>query len=593
LCERRYTEPHWNAKAGRVLVTERILLHGMEISRRKVDHGRINPAEATEIFIRGALLDEEAAVGLRFFAANHALRHKIETALIRSRTAQTRDLDQAFYEFYAKRIEGISSIHDLNRLVKSREPDFLFAKEADFVEEGEFDRAAFPDDVTLGNTVLSLEYAYTPGEDRDGVTVRVPLPAASSLSDAQVVWLVPGLREEQIGHLLRALPKTLRRPLHPLEPKVREVVEHFQPGRGEFLGDLAEFLTRRFGVKVSASDWAERHLPDHLRPRVDVIGEKNQTIASGRDLRAVRTAADAVEVRSDAWDREARQWERAGKGGWDFGDLPEAIPVEEIAGVMAFAYPGLKIEGDVVSVRLFRKCEERDKSSAAAVARLAEAALARDLAWMDKELATLFRPVKTASPKDLGHALGAWNMRAAAGATWGATAGQSASDHIRAHCLPMIPLLPLTAERFQRHVETVRKELPAMVRKVKDLFDKIRDLREAILRSGKTYAGLEADLGRLAPEDFLAKTPHGRLVHVPRYLRSVQIRAERAAINPSKDAEKARPLAPFLSAKPPEKNREEFRWMLEELRVSIFAQELGTAAPVSMRRLEALLEVGQ
>ena len=593
LCERRYTEAHWNAKAGRVLVTERILLHGMEISRRKVDHGRLNALEATEIFIRGALLDEETPVGLKFFAANRALRHKIETALTRSRAPQTRDLDQAFYEFYAKRIEGISSLHDLNRLVKSREPDFLFAKEADLVEAGEweFDRAAFPDDVTLGNTVLSLEYAYSPGEEHDGVTVRVPLPAASSLSDAQVAWLVPGLREEQIGYLLRALPKMLRRPLHPLEPKVREVVAHFQPGRGEFLEDLAEFITRRFGVKVCASDWADRPLPDHLRPRVDVIDQKNQTVASGRDLHVVRAAAGTVEVRSDAWDRAARHWERVGEGGWDFGDLPEAIPVEEIAGVTVFAYPGLKNENDVVRVRLFRKIEEREKCSAAAVVRLAEATLVKDLAWLDKEVATIFRPAKTTSPRDLGNALDAWNVRAASRTPWGETAHQSASDHIRAHCLPMIPLLPLTEERFLQHVEMVHKELPALVRKVKDLFHKIRDLREAILGAGKTYAGLEADLRRLVPEDFLSKTPHDRLVHVPRYLRSVQIRAERAATNPAKDAEKARQLARFLTAKPPEGNSEEFRWMMEEFRVSIFSQELGTAAPASVRRLEALLEM--
>lgn len=592
LCERRYTEPHWNAKAGRVLVTERILLQGLEISRRKVDHGRINAVEATEIFIREALLDEETPVGLRFFAANLALRHKIETALTRRREPQTRDLDQAFYDFYAKHLDGISSLHDLNRVVKSREQDFLFAKEDDLVEEHEleFDRDAFPDDVTLGNTVLSLEYAYAPGEERDGVTVRVPLPAAGSLSEAQVVWFVPGLREEQIAHLLRALPKTLRRSLHPLEPKVNEVVAHFQPGRGEFLGDLAEFLTRRFGVAVSASDWADRHLPDHLRPRMEVVDQKNQTIASGRNLHAVRAAAETVEVRSEAWDRAVRHWERTGKGGWDFGDLPEAVPIEKIAGVTVFAYPGLAIEGDAVRLRLFRKNEDRTRTSTAAIVRLAEAALAKDLAWLEKECTTFSRPAKTNTPKNIGSALDAWNVRAVAGPTWGSTAHHSASAHIRAHGLLMTPLLPLTEERFRKHVEAVHLELPVLARKVKELFDKIRNLREAILAAGKSYAGLEADLRRLVPEDFLAETPHDRLVHVPRYLRSMQIRAERAAINPAKDAEKSRLLAPFLAATPPDKNREEFRWMLEEYRVSIFSQELGTASPVSVHRLEVLLE---
>lgn len=592
LCQRHYTDPHWNDKAGRVLVTERILLHGMEISRRKVDHGRIDASEATEIFIRGALLDEETPVGLRFFAANRALRHKIETALTRRRAPQTRDLNEAFYEFYAQRLKDISSLHDLNHLVKSSEPDFLFAREEDLVEEREleFDRAAFPDDVALGNTVLALEYAYTPGEDRDGVTVRVPLPAADFLSEAQIVWLVPGLREEQISHLLRALPKTLRRSLHPLEPKIREVVADFLPGGGEFLDDLAKFLTQRFGLKVIASDWTNRQLPDHLHPRVEVINAQNQTVASGRDLQAIRAAADTVEVRSVAWDRAARQWERVGQGGWDFGDLSETVPVEEIAGVMVLAYPGLEIEGQTVRLRLFRKKEERETSSFAAVIRLAEAALAKDLIWLEKELLTFSRPTKSATPKGLAHALDAWNVQAVSGTSWGATVHQSASQHIRAHALPLVPLLPLTAERFRQHVDAVHKELPTQVRTVKDLFDKIRDLRETILAAGKTYVGLEADLQRLVPEDFLAVTPHERLIHLPRYLRAVQIRAERAATNPAKDADKAHPLAPFLSANPPEKSREEFRWLLEEFRVSIFAQELGTASPVSVRRLHALLE---
>jgi ATP-dependent helicase HrpA len=152
------------------------------------------------------------------------------------------------------------------------------------------------------------------------------------------------------------------------------------------------------------------------------------------------------------------------------------------------------------------------------------------------------------------------------------------------------PLFPLTEARFLQHLEAVHRELPMLVSKVRDLFEKIREGRAAILASPKRYAGLEHDLQRLAPDDFLATTPYERLIHIPRYLKAVQVRAERAAINPAKDAEKARPLAPFLRAAPPAKNRDAFRWLLEEFRVSLFAQELGTAEPVSIRRLESLLE---
>ena len=472
------------------------------------------------------------------------------------------------------------------------DPDFLCAKEADLVEEHElaFDRTLFPDDVSLGNAVLKLEYAYTPGDERDGVTVKVPLLVAQTLSEAQIFWMVPGLREEQIGVLLRALPKAVRRSLHPLDPKVREVVEHFQPESGAFLPALAKFLTRRFAVPVQASDWADQRLPDHLRPRVEVVDEKNQTVAVGRDLPEIHAAVELSPVRSDAWTDAVRQWERPNILTWEFGDLPESLRVEEIAGATVFAYPGLVREAEAVAVRLFRKSDEAVSASVVGFARLAELNLSRDLAWLDKEVATLARPPKNAPSRGLG-ALAAWSVQAPTEASWGrpGVVRLSAIRHITAAILPLDPVMPLTQKRFADHLAAVRRELPLMVRKVSDIFEQIRTLRENILASPKRYPGLDHDLLRLVPEDFLDHTPYAQLGHLPRFLRAVQIRAERAASNPARDPEKARQLAPFVSANPSGTRREEFRWLLEEFRVSLFAQELGTAVPVSARRLEALL----
>jgi ATP-dependent helicase HrpA len=196
LCQFRYTEPHWSAKAGRVLVLERVLIHGLEISRQHVDHGRINPVEATELFIRGALVAGEAHLPLRFFTENQKVREKIETALTRVRSRRAHDLDEALYQFYAERIEGVSSVHDLNRLVRTRitkEPNFLCVTEADLIgdDDASYDRALFPDRVSLGNTALPVTYAYAPGAEADGVTVRVPLPVASQLTTGQLQWMVP------------------------------------------------------------------------------------------------------------------------------------------------------------------------------------------------------------------------------------------------------------------------------------------------------------------------------------------------------------------------------------------------------------------
>ncbi len=362
LCAFRYTEPHWSAKAGRVLVLERVLVSGLEIARRQVDFGRIDPVKATELFIRGALVAEEARIPLHFFAENRKVRDKIDTALTRVRSRRAHDLEESLYQFYAARIENVSSVHDLNRLVReriTREPNFLCATEADLIgdDEATYDRALFPDHVSLGNTALPVTYAYTPGHEADGVTVRVPLPVAAQLTTGQIQWMVPGLREEQIGVLLRALPKTVRKTLMPLESKIREIAAEFQPGRTEFLAALADFLSRKYGVSVRAGDWPPQSLPAHLQPRVEVIDRGNKTVVAGRDLKAIhahggkitmcartdgkRPSANGREVRSprgpsatcpnpSSWRKSAAQrcslipvW-RCGRARWTCGSFASA-----------------------------------------------------------------------------------------------------------------------------------------------------------------------------------------------------------------------------------------------------------------------------
>jgi ATP-dependent helicase HrpA len=603
LCQFRYTEPHWSAKAARVLALERVLVSGLEIARREVDYGRIHPAEATELFIRGALVAGEGRIPLRFFEENRKVRDKIETALTRVRSRRAHDLDESLYLFYADRIENVSSVHDLNRLVRSRidgEPDFLCATEADLIgdDDASFDHAMFPDQVSLGNTALPVTYAYTPGDETDGVTVRVPLPVAEHLTTGQLQWMVPGLREEQIGVLLRALPKTVRKTLMPLEPKVREVAGEFQPGRGDFLGALAEFLTRKYGAQVRPGDWPAGSLPAHLQPRVEVVDRGNQTIAAGRDLGAVQAKVESRDSRSGAWDLAALRWEKRGVSEWSFGDLPESVVVEEVGGASLLAYPGLEARDAAVEVRLFRKREEAERVSHAGVRRLAELALARDLSRLWKELAGLARhipaPGKVAAGfHDALQQMSA-KLRAPDASGFSAeTLQKSAYQHLLAHALRLDPVFPLRAARFVAMAESARRELPALTYQLGEWTKQVLALRQAVLGAAKRYAEMEQDAQRLAPPDFLARTPHAQLPHLPRYLRAMQIRGERAWLSPAKDAEKAKQLAPFhgWEKRVPAARRETFRWMLEEFRVSIFAQELGTAQPVSAQRLRALVEM--
>ena len=623
LCKFSYVNPQWSAKAGRVLVWERVLLHGLEICKRQVDYGRIDPAAATELFIRAALVAGDVRLPQRFFAENQALRERIESALTKVRSHRVHDLDGAFYRFYAERITKVSSVHDLNRLVRDRitaEPQFLCATEADLMDEEHFayDREAFPDHVSLGNTVLPLSYAYNPGEEEDGVTVRIPLPLAERLSPAELQWMVPGLREEQLGELLRSLPKSLRKQLMPLEPKVAELVAEFRPSGDDLPGALAALIRRKYRVEIRPEDW--KALPDYLRPRVEVVDRRNQPLASGRDLEEIRSTLDARQVQSDAWEKTARRIESPALTTWSFGDLPESVVVEQIGGAPLLGWPGLAL-GDAegtVDLKLFRSRAEADAATPAGVQRLAERALGRDLAWLQKELRGLSRHLGTpvqgtpAATLSFGAALDQLSARFNAPKPHAAKPGQAAPQatplaaaealqqsayrHLADHALRLQPLRPLTLARFNAMVEAARRDLPLLAHRVSELTGTILAARSAVLASPKRYPGLEADLERLVPADFLARTPHGQLHHLPRYLRAMQLRAERASISPlflSKDAEKAKALAPFLPGGEVEKtvqpeHREAYRWLLEEYRVSLFAQELGTAQPASPQRLKAL-----
>ena len=610
LCKFSYADPHWSEKSSRVLATERVLLSGLEILRRRVDYGKIEPALATELFVRGALVAGEAVIHHRFFAHNRTVRERAEAALTRLRNRRVHDVDEALVQFYVARLPPpVSSLADLDRVVRERvgrEPDFLCATEADLLgadgDDAALDPTLFPARVAVGNSVLPVAYAYAPGEERDGVTVRVPLPVAETLTSGQLQWFVPGLRVELVGVLLRALPKTVRRALMPLEPKVQEIATAFEPGPGDFLAELAAFLNRRYpAVSVRAADWPPDSLPTHLRPRVEVVGADKKTVATGRNLDALRADLRGRDLRTPAWDVAARRWEQRGLIAWTFGDLPESIVVETVAGTPLLAFPGLENDAltPTVNVRLFRHREEAANAAPAAVRRLGELVLARDLAVLQRDLVRLLATPKitgrpAAPVQNLRDAFAALGPKLPVPAASSAPAPTDLPGNVFAHvvhaALRLDPVFPLAEARFRQMTETARRELPANSRRATDLVGQVTTLRAAVLDGPRRYAGLENDVARLVPADLPARVPASQLAHIPRFLKATAKRAERAVLDPTKDASKAHALAPFADWERtvPAANRETFRWLLEEFRVAIFAPELGTSQPVSEKRLRAL-----
>ncbi len=624
LCQYKYSEPHWSPKAGRVLVTQRTLLHGLEVKRQHVDFGKVDAAAATDLFIRGALIDNrDTPVTLRFYRQNNVLREKIETMLTRVRDNRVYAIDDRLFAFYQRHLRDVSSIHDLNKFVNehaAENPAFLCATEEELTRGEDFscDPRLFPDQVSVGNTVLPVTYSYRPGEEEDGVTVRVPMQVAAHLTSGQVQWMVPGLREEIATVLMRALPRALRRGFMPIEAKAREVAREFDPGTGDFFATFASHLTQRYGIEVKPADWPPNSLPGHLHPRVEVLDQKKNTLIVGRDLGEIQKSVKKQDVKSDAWEKTLPRVERYALKSWSFGDLPESIVVERVAGVDVLGYLGLAVREHEVDVRLFRTREEATHSSPAAVRKLAEIALGKDLAWLWKELrgiglssgggnnpsgnrflqgAAALAAVSLAieardSSQKKPHASSASPSTLVK--TTADQLQQSAYEHILAHALRLDPVFPLTEKRFTALCEQFRRDLPALTHKVKTLAAQAHELKGKLLALPRRYPGLEQDVSRLVPADVLAVTPHAQLPHLARYLKAVQVRNDRWIASPAKDAAKADLIADFdfsgWQTHVPKSRHETYRWMLEEYRVQVFAPELGTAQPVSAKRLEAMME---
>jgi ATP-dependent helicase HrpA len=645
LCKTTVDKPYWDPAAGQVLAEEKTFLYGLLIRERKVAFGNIDARQATEIFIRNGLVEEqltpepqrarrerdestlspsqllaEARVDEQqqpapyaFIAHNRRVRHKIETWQTRMRRHDMADLDEALFRFYAARLEGVSSFHELNRWLRDpKNRSALEATETDLIGDLDlhYDAEAFPDQVRLAGQPVPLSYQYTPGEEQDGVTLRLHSSLVTAVSPASVEWAVPGLREATISELLRALPKALRRELMPFGPKVTEIAQELQPGPHSLKQDLARFVRERYGVDIPLSAWPAEGLSNHLRPRIEVVGHDQKVVAAGRDLTQLRQQLEQARLEpakaSPGWERLVQRWEKFGLTTWNFGTLPDRV-TEGAGPDLVEAWVGLKVEDGQVNVRLFRSSAEAQKATLAGIRAMVELGLQKDLAWLQKDL----RALAGLGPR-LACLCSVEELQTAA------------FFNLKSHLLPQRSFSPLSEQNFQNALSSARQRLPGLAQLLIDRVEEILKLRSDILRRlppvpaapgpktlsslsqlgtspSKPAAGsqLQKEFSGLLPGNFLEQVPFERLTDLIRYLKAFRLRAERASVDPSKDQTRSRLVAPYVEAlkcmaskpksEPAQSALEELRWMVEEYKVSVFAQEIGTAMPISAKRLDEQL----
>jgi ATP-dependent RNA helicase HrpA len=592
LVDRTWFEPHWDRARGEVVASERVSLFGLTlVPRRRVSYGALQPALAREVFIREALVTEELDTKAPFLAHNRALRAEIAELEHKARRQDVLVDDEAVYAFYADRIpDTVCTAVAFERWLedlRGKDPKRLFMRRQMLMRHAaeSVTEEQFPASLEMAGVRLPLKYRFSPGHPLDGLTLTCPLALLNQLDPARMSWLVPGMVREKVGWYLKALPKAWRSRVPPGQAFVTSFLGE-APRRGQSLADaLRGFIADRLQATLPADVWDGREMPAHLCMNVRVTDDGGRELATGRDLDALREQlGEAAQLTFTAGQPA---FERKGIRTWDFGDLPETLSIVR-DGRRITGYPGLVEEDVGVALKLL------DTRAAAE-----EAIRGAIIALIGYELKATLRRWEKGEPGFLQAAL---QLKPAI-----------ASDALLADVLAAIrdrafigeDPLPRSGRAYAEQLKRARTRLPAVAEAAFRLLTAIASEYHAVSRR---IAALPKSMSRLAAEaiaqrdqlvgpDFFSRTPWSSLVHMPRYLQALDRRLAKYPENRERDARHAAAVAELWQryrarheANRAERRREPaleaFRWLIEELRVSLFAQELRTPFPVSYKRLE-------
>ncbi|UQU68040.1 ATP-dependent RNA helicase HrpA [Couchioplanes caeruleus] len=593
LVKRSYSEPHWEKKQGAVMAYEKVTLYGLPIvPRRKVGYGRIDPALSRELFIRHALVEGDWDTHHAFLADNAKLLARIEEIENRARRRDIMVDDETVFALYDARIPAdvVSARHFDAWWKKARreDPQLLTFTREQLVNAGRdaIDPAAYPDAWLAGGVRLPLSYQFEPGRAADGVTVQVPLPLLNKLDADDFGWNVPGLRKEIIVALIRALPKQLRTSFVPVPDWADAVLARIPARRGALSDAVGDELRRLTGVVVPRDAWRPDQVPEHLRMNFRVVGEDGAVVGEGRDLDVLRTSlAPKVQETISA---AAGDIERRGIRTNDFGTLPRTV--KQIRGGYEVAvYPALADEGDSVAIRVFETEAEQREAMRAGTRRLLLLTLppaARYLqgrldnrAKLELSRGNPYRSIAELLDDCAGAAVDRL-AQDAGGPAWSSEAFTALREEVRAE------LVDATA--------TVVKQVQAVLATAYEIGQRLGTTRDPALVPA--LADIRAQLKSLVYPGFVTDTGWKQLHHLPRYLKGIVHRLDRLGGTLARDrqlmaqlheieAEYRELRAELPKGGPAEEGLREIRWMLEELRINFFAQSLGTAYPVSDKRI--------
>ncbi|MEU9149454.1 ATP-dependent RNA helicase HrpA [Streptomyces sp. NPDC048417] len=602
LLKRTYSEPHWEKDQAAVLAFEKVTLYGVPIvAQRKVNYGRIDPETSRELFIRNALVEGDWRTHHKFFADNRRLLSEVEELEHRARRRDIVVDDDTLFDFYDRRVPEhvVSGAHFDSwwKHKRHEQPEFLdFEREMLIRESAEaVTKTDYPDSWRQGQLKFRVTYQFEPGADADGVTLHIPLQVLNQVRDEGFDWQIPGLREEVVTELIRSLPKPIRRNYVPAPNFAKRFLDTAVPVQESLTTTMARELKRMVGVPFEAEDFDWAKVPDHLKITFRIVDERRRKLAEDKDLEALKLrlkpkARQAISQAAAATaEREGGEsLERKGLTDWTIGALTRVFETRR-AGQPVKAYPALVDDGDTVSVRLFDTEEEQAEAMWKGTRRLIlrnipvnPAKFASDKLTNAQKLALSANPHGTIQAlfDDCAMAAADKLIGDFGGPAWDEESYRKLYDKVRAEIVDttvrtvgQVQQVLAAWQACERRLKAVRS--PALLANLTD----VRKQLDALVKPGfVTWAGIR------------------RLPDLMRYLVAADRRLQQMPTNVQRDTtrmekvhemqdEYAWLLEQLPKGRPVPQQVLDIRWMLEELRVSYFAHALGTAYPISDKRI--------
>ncbi|SOZ35241.1 ATP-dependent RNA helicase HrpA [Cupriavidus neocaledonicus] len=612
-----WSDPHWEKKAGQVLALERATLYGLVVyQHRRVHYGPMNPREARELFIRRALVEGEFDTRLPFYAHNQRLVREIENLEHKSRRQDVLVDDELIYAFYDRAIPADicqqAAFEQWYQAESAKDRKLLYLNRDELMrhEAAGITTDLFPKTMAVAGVDMGLTYHFEPGSHRDGVTLTVPLYALNQVRPERADWLVPGMVKEKVHLLLKSLPQKLRRHCVPLPDYAAAFVARQPFGEGELLDVLIADIREQTGTMVRRADFKLETLPAHHAMNFKVIDEHGRQLDMGRNLAQLRAelggqaqqsfqrvaAQAAAQAATQAAEQApalaaAEPGKYEGLTGWSFGELPELLEIRKGSQTL-FGYPALVDRGTHCDVEVFDDPQEAARIHHLGLRRLFALQLREQVKFIEKNIPGLQQMAMQYMT------LGTQEM----------LREQIVMLALERAC--MQAPLPRNDAEFNARRDEGRTRLSLLAQEIARLAGAIlaeyaglpRKLLQAKPFPG-AHADMEAQLGRLMGKRFIDETPYTQLVHFPRYLKGIAMRVDKLKGDPARDSQRMQEMAPLVQqwqraekqlrtqGRGGEDARlEEFRWMLEELRIALFAQELRTPVPMSVKRLQKVWE---